>query len=236
MQVSSPSEPTPTEQSRAAIEAIESSVFQRDLTFKWIHPDGTLVDRVYTQAQLGMFPVQEFATTVTEVLESFTEGELRMKLGELFQGKVQMPVNLDADTVNSFVDDNMAYIQAFFQLVRKVPELQLDVICLSLGVPRQERAWAKQQLAEPPHRGGLTVEEGFDLLITFIKQNASLLRETLVGKAKELGAVFMEEVLDQIPDLEGTATETEKAPTSEVASTPGGTPSSTSSLATLEND
>lgn len=227
-------DPTATQASRAALTAIAPEGYSRELKFSWIDPGGNPIDKVYIQEQLGYLPVQEFTTRISEILDMFTQGEMRMKLGELFRGEVKMPVTLDEQSVNRFMDDNMVYVEAFLKLIKIVPDLQLDIFLLSLGVPRLERPWAKQQLQEPPSRGGPTVPEGFDLLIHFIKQNGPLLRETLVGKARELGDVFMLHVMGQIPDLEGTATEPETT-TEEFASL-GGMPSSITSPATPASD
>lgn len=214
-------------QSRQAIEALEPSVAPRELRFEWTDPAGQPIERVYIQAQLGMFPTQEFTTRISEILDSFVQGEMGMKIGDLFRGGLSMPVTMDEGAVNSIVDENMELIKAFFKLLQVLPDLQLDIICLSLGVPRAERAWAKLQLQEPPHRGGLTVEDGFDLLEVFIKQNAPLVKDTVVGKAQSLVKVFRLEVLGQAE--EETVVEEVETTEEDLLSSLGGTPSSTSS-------
>lgn len=213
---------TEVQRSREAIEALEPSVTERKVTFNWTLPNGEPTRKEYLQAQLGMFPTQEFTTMVTEILDSFVEGEMGMKIGELFRGDVAMPVTFDADTVNETISENLQIIKALVKLVRILPDFQLDIICLSLGIPRRERAWAKEQLQEPPSRGGLTVTEGFDLLIVFIRQNASLVKETVTGKARELVDVFRLEILGQDP-----TTEEETAQEEQETDTAGGMPSST---------
>lgn len=224
--------------SREAIEAIDPSggYPEREITFSgWLLPDGqTRVDRTYIQAELGMFPVQEFTTLVTEVIDSFTEGEMGMKIGDLFRGDIQMPDNFDPSTVNDMVDENMALVKAFVKAVQMLPGFQKEIITLSLGVPRGERNWFKDCISEPPSRGGLRVDEGFDILIVFIKQNASLLKDTFLGKARELVDTFRLEVLGEETSSDSTS-ETETATSSvdqALSSSPGGTPSSTSSPAT----
>lgn len=212
------------EKSREAIEALEPSIFERKLKFRWTTPEGQPIDRVYTQAMLGMFPMQEFSTMVTEILNGFVEGDMGMKLGELFRGDVEMPVSFDPDTVNKTLEENIQLFKAIIKLVQILPDFQLDVMCLSLGVPRREHAWAKEQMQEPPHRGGLTVEEGFDILIVFLKQNADLVRDTVKGKARELVDTFRLEILGQDLDSESETEEETEEPSS-----PGMTPSSTSS-------
>lgn len=244
-----------TSDSRQAIEAIDPPGFpDRVIKVKWLDPGySQILEKDYTQATLGMFPVQEFTTLISETLQQFIDGDLGIKLGELFRGEIQAPVvtneggGIDAEAVEDFLSDNMQIVQAFIKLVQKVPELQLEIMCLSLGIPRLERAWAKERMQEPPHRGGFTVPEGFDILIWFIRQNAELVRETVLGKAQDLVAEFQLHVLHsedhemyegkarkKVP-LESSSVSTETASTAEAEtptpqpSSPGGTPSSTSS-------
>jgi hypothetical protein len=236
---------TEAQESRAAIEAIAPShpanAMPRALQFNWIKPNGEPVVKTYIQAELGLFAVEEFSTRLTEILDSFVKGEFGIKVGELFRGEVEMPVNLDAEATQEFVDENEQLINAFIKLVKIVPGLRQDITVLSLGVPRLEMAWAKEQLSEPPYRGGLSVEDGFDILIYFLRQNVPLLRRTLLGKARELVEEFRLLVLDeeQTPasspsteEISGTTTQAGTT-TMEPPSTPGGTPSNISSPATL---
>lgn len=218
------------QRSEAATEAIESSVPQRILKFhNWILPDGRVLDeKQYVQAPLGMMPANEFTTMVTKVLNQFVQGEMGMKIGELFRGEVAMPKTFDADTVDKVVEDNLEIIKAVLKLFEISPGIQLDIMALSLGVPRKEREWFKECISEPPHRGGLTLDEGFDIFIVFIKQNVPMLKKLATGKAQELVDVFSLEVLGRDPTVDSTVEEE----TEETIDSPGGTPSSTSSLDT----
>lgn len=220
------------DENRQAINDLEPATPQREIKFDWLKPDGQPIAKSYIQAELGMFPSQEFGTLVTSILDSFIKGEMGMSIGELFRGEIDAPVTLDAEAVTDFVSENVQIIQAFVKVVQIAPDFQKDVICLSLGIPRMERAWAKEQMSEPPHRGGLTVNDGFDILKVFIQQNATLLRETFLGKARELVEVFRLEVLGQQTETEPTE---EEMPEESEASL-GGTPSSTFSLPTPVND
>lgn len=227
------------EQSREAIEAIESSIETRTLTFTgWTQPDGRDAgERTYVQGPLGMFPVQEFTTQTTAILNSFIQGDMGLRIGELFRGEVKMPTQFDGETVDKVVEDNIELIKAFIKLVEMFPDYQKDIIALSLGVRRSEREWFKECISEPPHRGGLTLEDGFDILIWFIKQNAELIRRVGRGKARELVDTFALEVLNRKPEEETENSSTEEQPktTEESFDSPGGTPSSTSSPATPVN-
>lgn len=235
-----------TQESRAAIEALSPShptnAMPRWLEFDWILPDGRPVRKTYLQAELGLFAVEEFTTRISEILESFMKGEFGIKIGELFRGEVEMPVNLDPDATQEFVDENEQLVNAFIKLIQIIPGLRADITVLSLGVPRLEVPWAKEQLSEPPHRGGLSVAEGFDVLIYFLRQNVPLLQRTLLGKARELVEEFRLLIAppDETPTSSGSTTQplpttplTEvPTPTTPPPASPGGTPSSISSPAT----
>lgn len=243
MQSSVIEEGTPTEQSRHAIEALAPSISIRELRFAWTLPTGESRDVIYVQEPLGMFPSQEFITRISEIIDLFIQGEMGMKLGDLFRGEVEMPASFDPEIVNDAVEENIELIKAFIKLVQMLPDFQLDMMCLSLGIPRQQRNWAKEQLQEPVSRGGLSVDEGFDILIWFIRQNGPLLRETFLGKARELGDEFRIHVLNQEVETESDQTSSSSSSTASsltptttpTPSSPGGTPSTISSPATPEN-
>lgn len=241
MQVNATEATEQIRQSREAIEALEPKGHpDRTLTFKgWKLPDGRDAgDRTYTQAELGMFPAQELVTIISEIVDQFTEGEMGLKIGDLFRGDVVLPTNFDADAVDAVVEENIQLVKAIIKLIRVLPEFQLDIITLSLGVPRRERQWVKECLQEPPHRGGLKVDEAFDIFIVFVKQNAPLIKETFSGKASELVEVFQLEIMDLSP-VEDSSDSTDSASSPSgidpQPASPGGTPSSTSSQPTPEH-
>ena len=118
--------------------------------------------------------------------------------------------------MDSVIEENQAIIDVVFKLVEIAPDFQLDVIALSLGVHPRRVEWFKEAISDPPHRGGLTITEGFDILKTFIRQNASEIRDFFVDEATSLVKEFRLAV--GMEDEEG-----------ESDSSTGGTPSSTTS-------
>jgi hypothetical protein len=237
----------PVEQSKQAIEDISPSVSSRVLEFEWINPNTRTLEKFqFTQEALGFFPVQEFNALLADTAKSFTDGTNGLKLGDLFSPKVRQQIEvpqgvaLTEEGVNKVVDEiGVELIQGFFYLIKILPEFQLDVICMSLGVPPGQRAWVKEQLKQPISKNGLKIDEGFDILSVFIQQNVREIKRFLFEKATDLFSLAQREVLgdDQQSEeepIEATALEiptgtpvTEEpmpAPTS-----PGGTPSSTSS-------
>lgn len=226
----------------SAIESLVPSVPNRTLNFKLMAYDGQMVDREYTQDVLGFFPVQEFTTMLSRIIKNFVDGEYGIKIGELFRGDVQsqlpqmnkMTPEEMAAKAEEMVDQNQQLIMAFFKLTEIVPDFQQDIIALSLGVLRQEREWFKGAISEPPSRGGLTIDEGFDILNMFIEQNASEIRRFFAEKGRELVDKFRLEVLDQDPskdDSSESSTETSAPPEADTP-TRGGMPSSISSPTT----
>jgi hypothetical protein len=207
--------------SEGAVEALMPSTSARVLRFSLVNDQGVMQPYEFTQATLGFVPIQKFFNQVRREIQNFVKGEYGIKLGELFRGEVSMPAasELVSSDVDKVIEDNQAVIDVIFKLIEIAPDFQLDVIALSLGVQTSRVEWFKGAISEPPHRGGLTVSEGFDILKTFIRQNASEIRgffeEEATSLAKEFRlAVGMED--------EESASE----------SSTGGTPSSTTSQAT----
>lgn len=219
------------DKAQEAVEAMVSSTPQRVLEFDLIAASGALEHREYMQAPLGFFPVQQFTTLMTSVIKGFMNGDYGISLGQLFssdiQKQVKMPTEFTEQAADKLVQDNEQLIKAFLHLMEVLPELQADVIALSLGVSGPECDWFKQAIAEPPHRGGLSIDDGFDLIKTFIVQNAREIRRFFAQKGRELVETIQLEVLDQEPTI------VQDEPS---AGTPGGTPSSTGSLSMEETD
>jgi hypothetical protein len=237
-----------TEQIRESQDAADALVGedQRRWKINAFDGDGNPVEREFIQEELGFFPKQEFMNLLTAEIDKFIRGEYGIKLGDLFSGDLRTQLappdlsdpNQSADRVNKTIEENIGLINAFIKLVRTVPELQKEIIALALGVKRgAEREWFKWAISEPPSRGGLTDEQGFEILKIFIRQNAKAIRSFFEDKATELVEEFRREVLQESTTSEdstepSTEEEPKETPLVEDAPTPGGTPSSTSSLVT----
>jgi hypothetical protein len=184
----------------------------------------SFVERDYYQAQLGGMPMQEFFNRIRREIENVMSGESGFKIGELFTtGGIDIPTmsNATPDAVNTLVDENRAIITAVLDLMQRVPDFELDVIALALGVHRSEHDRFKEAISEPPHRGGLTREEMVDIIRTFIRDNSS---------------AFVRFFTEDVPSI---VSEVRKAlaPAAEArdGSSTGGTPSSTTSPDTQES-
>jgi hypothetical protein len=186
----------------------------------------TFVEREWYQAQLGAMPMQEFFNRIRREISNVMNGEYGFKIGELFTtGGMEMPTIAGAtsDDVNKLVEENSTIIHAILDLIQRVPDFELDVIALALGVHHSEIDLFKRAISEPPYRGGLTREEMVDIIRTFIRDNSSAFVRfftedvpSIVDEARR--ALVMAGVLAASSD-----------------SSTGGTPSSTSSPDTQES-
>ena len=244
----------PVEQSKQVLEDLKPSIIYRDIQFdSWLNPNTReLQSFTFRQEALGFYPVQELNVLLADAIKSFTDGSNGVKLGDFFKPEVResipLPQSVDEDSVNQLVSENGALIAAFLHLVRILPEFQLDLMMLSLGVEPGARPWAKTQLKRPVSQGGLSIDDGFDLLSVFITQNVREIKRFFVEKGRDLVSQIQRELLDEgqssdeeakTPDIEVTripVPETSPAPPIPVPNTHGGTPSSTFSPVTLVND
>lgn len=195
MQVSTEGPEALTE-AEAAIEALEDSAAVRTYTFQWFDAGGNPHDVEYTQAPLGMFPAQEFITMLTRIINDVLEGKYEVDVMELLRDReklqaASMPADLDQDSVERTIEEWKPYIQGFLKLVDLVPEFQLDIIALSLGVRRKAREDFKERISEAPHLGGLGIDEGVKILKVFIHQNAKVLKRFLGSQLREIGEELM---------------------------------------------
>ena len=226
------------DQGRRMIEDLEPGIQVVERVFMWPGADGNVHPVPYTQETLGMFPAQEWMNMMLAVVRDLLVGKYGIKIGELFKSATTssdsrsilqqiVPEALDEDSVNKVVDSNIDMIQAFLNLITIVPDLLHETIALSLGVRRKQREWFKDQISEPPSRGGLTVDEGFDILGTFVRQNGDSIRRFLGEKIQDLYKEVMATLPQETEPEQKDETETPTPKTD--TSSPGSTPSSTSS-------
>jgi hypothetical protein len=198
----------------------------RWLRFTLLDRNGTgYVERDYYQAQLGAMPMQQFFNQIRREIKNVMDGNAGFKIGELFSGgaaDLVIPSVSDAtaEDVNRLVEENATIINAVLDLIQRIPDFELDIISLALGVHHREHEWFKEAVSEPPHRGGLTKDEMVDIIRTFIRDNSA----AFVRFFTEDVPSVVDEVktaLSQAGVMEASAQDSE--------SSTGGTPSSTSS-------
>lgn len=215
----------------AAIEALAPKASTRKITFRWpigMNADSEVLygDFAFIQAPLGFFPTQEFQTLMVKTIRETLQGKYGVSIGELLGGgnqlRAQMPSEITPETVDALVSgNNLKIIEAFLHLIEIVPELLLEIVALSLGVKRDRREEFKERISSPPHDGGLSLDDGVEIIMVFIKQNGGPIRRFLESQVREIGEQIMEAIGE--------------ARAKQETDTPGGMPSNTSSAGIPES-
>jgi hypothetical protein len=216
------------EKSADAVEAFEPGAATRQWVVSGRDGNDNPHERTYIQEELGFFPKQQFIVLASQFVDRFVSGDLGISMKDLFSGDlrktVAMPTEFSPEEAANKIESNTEMIRSVIKVVQQLPDLQIEIIMLSLGVPRNERDWAREVMTGPVSRGGINDEMGFDILKTFITQNAKTLIDFFAEKGRDLVNHAQRELglMDQEPEEEKEA-KTE----SPSGATPGGTPSST---------
>jgi hypothetical protein len=207
-----------------AIEAFESSESPRTITFQFPDAGDNMHPVTFIQAPLGHFPAQEFITMMTRLINDVLEGKYDVDVMQLLRDRerlqrASMPSNLEEDVAERMIEEWKPYIQGFLKLVHIIPELQQDIIALSLGVRRKQREEFKEAISEAPYRGGIEIDDAVDILKVFIKQNVRVLRRFLAEQIPEIFEEAMKalEVKKEESTTGGTQSNTSSPPTPESA-------------------
>ena len=125
-------------------------------------------ERVYVQRPLSFMAKMQWFSLVGDVLDKALSGETRMSLNSLFtapatgrDGTLSLADFRDADT----------FMQALGKLLSYAPEFLLDSYVIWLGVPAHERPLVKQIMLLTEQEGGLSDEQGIEIIEIFIDQN-----------------------------------------------------------------
>jgi hypothetical protein len=151
------------------------------------------VRRTYIQKPLSFIAKMQWFALVGEVLDRALSGPNAMSLNSLFEapaarGGLSMESFRDADT----------FIQAVGKLMSVAPDFLVNSYCIWLNVPDYEREVVKQIMELPPDEGGLSDEQGIEIIEIFIDQNYEALdrffqerlpalRDRLTDRAKQSG-------------------------------------------------
>jgi hypothetical protein len=222
-----------TEQSAQAVEALEPSTQTRILRFHhyWYQNDQSW-EAEYIQGEVGFIAIQDLFTETIRELKKIVKGEYGINLAKLFSSDWRQMVPADFESADQAVAENIQLIEGFFNLVENVPALRDKIIATSLGVPRNRTQMFIDAIGEPPHRGGLTIDEGFDILRWFIRQNAAGIRRFFTQNLRDIRDDLELYVVHQ-----GKRPEQDPEPTAQEQTDPrpGGRPSSTSWQDTQES-
>lgn len=138
--------------------------------------NGELMERTYTQRPLSFIGKLEFFGLLGSALQN------AMKDGVGLNEVMKMQQTMTAE--DSSFDEILAVIA---QLAQHVPDLVLDSYCSSMAVPQGERPWVKDVWSKSEAEGGLSDEDGIEILEIFVEQNTEALKDFFDKKLRKVG-------------------------------------------------
>lgn len=121
--------------------------------------------REYVQKPLSFIAKMQWFSLVGDVLDKALSGPDGMRLGNLFSGPGGQQFGpedfREADT----------FVQAVGKLLSVAPDFLVNSYCIWLNVPDYERPAVAEIMMLPPDEGGLTDEQGIEIIEVFIDQN-----------------------------------------------------------------
>jgi hypothetical protein len=149
------------------------------------HP-GEVLDKLVSPRKdvLVEFGKGDYAQAwVQKPLSFFNKMDFFACVGKALDNALKSGLSVDvlieaADGVD--IDDDMkadAFAQAIVKLVQEAPEVLPELFCIVLGVPRSKREATKVIMELPEDEGGISDEQGFEIIDTFVEQNGALMRD-----------------------------------------------------------
>lgn len=125
----------------------------------------------FTQRPLGMVPKVEYFAYIAGVVDeamSTTGNPLS------FENVLDM---MSPTSEDSMLGDAQQMMMGLLKLAVYAPDILVQSYCVWLGVPPAKREWFANAIRRPVDEGGLSDDDGFDIVARFIDQNA----EAIVG-------------------------------------------------------
>ena len=154
---------------------------------QWTIGTGDL-SRTYVQRPLSFIAKMQWFSLVGEVLDNAMSGDSALTVGNLLSAPAGRGQSLnmadfrDADT----------FVHAVGKLLIHAPDFLQRSYCIWLNVPEYERDVVMELMKQSPEEGGLTDDDGIEIIEIFIDQNYEALdrffRERLGDLQKRLQA------------------------------------------------
>lgn len=145
-----------------------------------------MFERTYVQKPLSYHAFGEFTGLIGRKLAEAMRGPDGLSLDRLSPGDVPLQyrdgkISL-ADTEDNEIDP---IVQGIAKLATYVPDLMGEAQCIWLRIPRSERGMVLDFWSRPVDEGGMSMDEGEEMLELFIEQNY----DELNGFLKRYGRV-----------------------------------------------
>ena len=133
---------------------------------QWTIGSGEL-QRTYVQRPLSFIAKMQWFSLVGEVLDKAMSGEGALTVGNLLSAPSGRGQSL---TMTDFRDAD-TFVHAIGKLLIYAPDFLQRSYCIWLNVPDFERDVVMELMKQPPEEGGLTDEDGIEIIEIFIDQN-----------------------------------------------------------------
>ncbi len=179
------------------IDTIVPKAEPKSWTLKQIGKDGELVEsRTYVQRPLAFFSKMQWFALVGEVIDKSISGNEGLRLSSLFEmpgrgGNLSAADFREADT----------FVQGVGKILVHAPDFLEKSYCIWLSVPDYEQDWAKAVMNEPADKGGLSDDDGLEIVEVFIDQNweslEAFFREKIASLRARIQSHQKEETSDE---------------------------------------
>lgn len=160
-------------------EDIEKNVLHKEWTFEAeydVQLKGDVTSktfkRTYTQKPLSYLAFAEFTGLVSRKIREAMRGPDGLSMDRMALGELGLPLEFNDGKIS--VADDISYdsfIQGIMAIASYVPEFLAEAQCIWLRVPRGERALLVDIWSRPVDEGGLSMDQGEEMLNVFIEQN-----------------------------------------------------------------
>ena len=134
-------------------------------------------ERQYTQKPLAYHTFLQFGGELTNILDDIMKGPDGVGVDSL----ISMLTDDDSPIIyrdGKLSVDNSKKIDGFDMILRSMlklfshfPQFVLNAQCIWLGIPRREREFMKEFWSRSKDEGGLSIQDGEEMLSLFIEQN-----------------------------------------------------------------
>lgn len=137
----------------------------------------------FVQKPLGFLQKMQWFALVGEVLDKAMTGDGGLSLNDLLSAPDG--VRTQARSVADFRDAD-TFVRALGKLVNEAPTFLIKSYCIWLGVPKHQWKLVEEIFSLPVDEGGLSDEDGLEIIEIFIDQNYDALADFFGGKVSAL--------------------------------------------------
>ena len=172
--------PKVEQEEEPTVDVLDAIVPKKEPKTWTIGPPGDL-QRVYVQKPLSFIAKMQWFSLVGEVLDKALSGPGGMSLNSLFSS----PARGTELRIEDFRDAD-TFVQAIGKLLSAAPDFLVDSYLIWLNVPDYDREIMRQVMKLPPDEGGLTDDQGIEMIEVFLDQNYEALLDFFTQKISQI--------------------------------------------------